>query len=1205
MDVSAAVAGSTSPLRRLLLQSDTTPDTTTTTPTTPTTPTTTTTTRSTHATTEHNKPHADDTAAAEGQQVEGEEAAAAAEEAEAEAQAPEPVAPLLAPTGDDAEQLADDDTTDTAAHAGADSKAAQPVAGETAEAAEAAEDEQAGSVDKDKKEEPTEGPQAQPGDAGEDEQDSPATASPDKTTATSGSRGSRSGKRGSDPAAVTQASRKKSSSSGEQTVSPSRTSSDSVRSSTPTETADSAVNTSDEQLQPDAEVADSAKGSSRRSEQQEAGETTSEAGQATADEAEAADGEVETGDGEAQQVDKSDALAVEANGETDTTAYKSKAKKEQTIAENVPPTAGSAERVCPPSSVQLTSAADVGLVVSLTAASTTVDCAAPSSYVVEYSAFPHFPLAYTASVRLDGSATSATLPPTHITPSVRYYVRVIASAVPADEAAEDAGAVAGRRHNIDESQQQPYTVSDPPALALTAAVDADVETATTAATTTASDSAAISTCEAVVTASMPPSEAAHTSLSLTSLRSQLMRLLHVKAATESGQKRIKAISVRHNDDEQRDEAIITISAPYQPEDDNEGRATAADEEEAEEILLAVQSSDKSALYSQPAWLIAELLKFNVTLLDKGAHQTAAQIETVEAVRLNCSAGRTAGQHTQPHTADERTVDATQINSEAAEHNAPGGALTMDTSLNTPAEPVDTADNQQQVGQTDVPPAEADPTPASTDSTEKTAVTDTSAADTVDAAAADADTATEADGDTTAVTDPDTVTDAAADTTEPTNNAADAPADEAQRQPAHAHSDNTQGEQHEAATQHADTPSTPTTDTDADAAGTNQSPVATPSTADVTTPIQQPQDGDNQQVSDQQAQPRDEPRDTPRDTETESAEAASPPRDEADSEPVDTAGEVRDDDAVGGSSTPEDRAARREVSRSSTLLGFLFSHTLAAALILAACMGSIAYCVFVRSVDNGGFAPLRQSETDLERGMAGGQHSTTSHSTHSHGPHNAHSSSAAVSSAASASSGSSERSMVDLDDEQQYQLALLRHSDTAANGGLHFLEDVLTRLGIPSYGQAAFSQKLRDNYLTTIQQIDALDAADWKRINLPLVIEEAVRQALEDRRAMIQRGGEATFSASTKAKAAPGLSLKHGATALKKHDRDRDDRANGSSSGASGGGGGGGRADADRDRSSDDRKASRPNGSAEKKKPLVSEALDDEHEDDVEGWADDF
>lgn len=61
----------------------------------------------------------------------------------------------------------------------------------------------------------------------------------------------------------------------------------------------------------------------------------------------------------------------------------------------------------------------------------------------------------------------------------------------------------------------------------------------------------------------------------------------------------------------------------------------------------------------------------------------------------------------------------------------------------------------------------------------------------------------------------------------------------------------------------------------------------------------------------------------------------------------------------------------------------------------------------------------------------------------------------------------------------------------------FLISVLISLGLPSFGTTKYCSILKDNYLNTLEQLKQLDTSDWKRLGLPLVIEEALRKALQE------------------------------------------------------------------------------------------------------------
>ncbi len=60
-------------------------------------------------------------------------------------------------------------------------------------------------------------------------------------------------------------------------------------------------------------------------------------------------------------------------------------------------------------------------------------------------------------------------------------------------------------------------------------------------------------------------------------------------------------------------------------------------------------------------------------------------------------------------------------------------------------------------------------------------------------------------------------------------------------------------------------------------------------------------------------------------------------------------------------------------------------------------------------------------------------------------------------------------------------------------GLQTLRRTLTGLGVPDYGIKKYVQQLRDASTVTNEQLKALSAADWKLLELPAVIEDALRQ----------------------------------------------------------------------------------------------------------------
>jgi len=96
--------------------------------------------------------------------------------------------------------------------------------------------------------------------------------------------------------------------------------------------------------------------------------------------------------------------------------------------------------------------------------------------------------------------------------------------------------------------------------------------------------------------------------------------------------------------------------------------------------------------------------------------------------------------------------------------------------------------------------------------------------------------------------------------------------------------------------------------------------------------------------------------------------------------------------------------------------------------------------------------------------------------------------------------------------------------------IRFLTVVLMSLGIPSFGCAKYTQQLKDNYLSTLEQLKSLDGGDWKRLGLPLVIEDALKKSLQEHTAKEGRfavGGGASGGSGSGAgeKRAKGLDLK--------------------------------------------------------------------------------
>jgi hypothetical protein len=126
-------------------------------------------------------------------------------------------------------------------------------------------------------------------------------------------------------------------------------------------------------------------------------------------------------------------------------------------------------------------------------------------------------------------------------------------------------------------------------------------------------------------------------------------------------------------------------------------------------------------------------------------------------------------------------------------------------------------------------------------------------------------------------------------------------------------------------------------------------------------------------------------------------------------------------------------------------------------------------------------------------------------------------------------------------------ALSRHDDDAPSGGggggssnsasagsfanqkeegsaAKFLISVLISIGIPSFGTGKYVSVLQENYLTTIEQLKQLDSSDWRRLGLPLVIEEALRKALNEHTNKEGRFGSGA-AAGAVAGRAKGLDLK--------------------------------------------------------------------------------
>lgn len=232
-------------------------------------------------------------------------------------------------------------------------------------------------------------------------------------------------------------------------------------------------------------------------------------------------------------------------------------------------------------------------------------------------------------------------------------------------------------------------------------------------------------------------------------------------------------------------------------------------------------------------------------------------------------------------------------------------------------------------------------------------------------------------------------------------------------------------------------------------------------------------------------------------------------------PVSDASEIIQDDPIAASDSNPAKTTR---DAPFSIMGWLLSHFLFTVILLASCIGSLVYYVHFRAShgSNAGFMPVSSHDDDIERG--GNETSMGK----------AESSMPSFSSLTGSKSGDGYGEIEDIANspsgppsEEQYKLALLKYSDSSAQGAQALVEAVLSKLGIPSYGQATFTSKLKDNYLNQISQLQELDTADWKRLAFPLVIEEAIRQALDDRKHVMS--GEDIGDPKPKAKG--GLSLK--------------------------------------------------------------------------------
>jgi hypothetical protein len=96
-----------------------------------------------------------------------------------------------------------------------------------------------------------------------------------------------------------------------------------------------------------------------------------------------------------------------------------------------------------------------------------------------------------------------------------------------------------------------------------------------------------------------------------------------------------------------------------------------------------------------------------------------------------------------------------------------------------------------------------------------------------------------------------------------------------------------------------------------------------------------------------------------------------------------------------------------------------------------------------------------------------------------------------------------------------------HNEGESGSGITLVEEVLTKLGLPKYGMKKFTDVLRTNHISSIEQLRALDNTDWKRLDLPEVIEQAVRKQLQS----LPNQGRGSSSSSSNASKVTGLSLK--------------------------------------------------------------------------------
>lgn len=105
-------------------------------------------------------------------------------------------------------------------------------------------------------------------------------------------------------------------------------------------------------------------------------------------------------------------------------------------------------------------------------------------------------------------------------------------------------------------------------------------------------------------------------------------------------------------------------------------------------------------------------------------------------------------------------------------------------------------------------------------------------------------------------------------------------------------------------------------------------------------------------------------------------------------------------------------------------------------------------------------------------------------------------------------------------KQQQRSSSSRPDSSDASMAADLLKQVLSDLGIPAYASGKYARCLADHNLTTVEQLRALDNNDWKRVGLPIVVEQALRKALL---AAIQHDAKASISSTASAPAAAAAS----------------------------------------------------------------------------------